>query len=153
MKYDTQPAQLHSTPSDISPKFFVIATSCLSDSELAPSPQLRPKNIQHKHPNNPNNTQPSQNTDTLPHSQINKKRSPKQDTPACKRAPQEIIPSEQTRCILWITQRDIDENTLHNDEHRCTVDRDPDGGYDPMDRCARRPTEEEETDGGTETGK
>lgn len=76
----------------------------------------------------------------------------KQDTSARKRASKEVVCSEQTSSVFGITERDVDEDGLHDDEYRSTVDCDADGGHDPVDGGAGGPCEEEEADGGADGG-
>jgi len=51
---------------------------------------------------------------------------------------------------LWIRERNVDEDTLHDDEHASTVDGDTDRRHDPVDGSPCRPAKQEETDGGAE---
>ena len=82
--------------------------------------------------------------------QIDKQRPREQDTATRETTSEEIICREQTGRILWVTERDVDEHALEDDEHRASVDDDTDGRGDPVNGCARCPGEEEEPDGSPE---
>ncbi len=51
---------------------------------------------------------------------------------------------------MWVRERDVDEDALHDHEDTGAVDGNADRGRDPMDGGVRGPGEEEEPDGWTE---
>ena len=69
--------------------------------------------------------------------------------PARQGAPEEVVGGEQAGRVHGVAERDVHEDTLHDDEDGTAVDGDADGGDDPVDGCAGGPGEEEEADGGT----
>lgn len=121
-------------------------------SKLAELAKCRAVKVQQPNTDNTNNTQPTKETRALCNAQIVKQRVRKQDTSTSKRTSKEVIRSKQTSSVLWITERNVDEDGLHDDEHCSTVDCDADGGHDPVDGGAGGPGEEEEADGGADGG-
>ena len=71
----------------------------------------------------------------------------KDDASAGQGATEEVVGSEQTGGVHGVTERDVHEDALHDDEDCGTVDGDTDGADDPVDGAAGCPGEEEETDG------
>lgn len=121
-------------------------------SKLAKLAKCRAVKVQQPNTDDANNTQPTKQTRALCNTKIVKQRVRKKNTSTSKRTSKEVIRSEQTSSVLWITERNVHENGLHNDEDRSTVDCDADGGHDPVDGGAGGPCEEEEADGGADGG-
>lgn len=70
----------------------------------------------------------------------------KEHTATGQSTAKEIIRGKQTRRVRGVTQRDINEDALHDDKYCCAVDGDPDCRGDPMDGGIGGPGEEEEAD-------
>lgn len=50
---------------------------------------------------------------------------------------------------MRIAERDVDENTLHDNEDSGTIDGDTDGGHDPVDRFPGCPSKDKQADSRT----
>lgn len=69
-----------------------------------------------------------------------------EDATASQGASEEVIGGEETGGVHGVAERDVDEDALHDDEDRGSIDGDADGRDDPVNRGARGPGEEEQTD-------
>ena len=70
----------------------------------------------------------------------------KQDASTSQGASQEIIACKQRCRVLWIRERHIDKDTLHDNKHGGTIERNTDRGCNPVDISTSSPGENEETD-------
>ena len=114
--------------------------------ELGSRPQFRSCEVEREHANDAQRAQPRQQACPLSHSQIDEQWARKEDAPACQRRSEEVVAGEQGGCVLWVRERDVDEDALHDDEDGGGVDGDTNDWGDPVDIRVRRPGKDEEAD-------
>lgn len=101
---------------------------------------------------NTDDTQATKQAGASGNSQVSVKRMGKENATTGQGASEEVVGSEQAGSVLGVAERNVDKDTLHDDEDSCAVDGDADRGHDPVDALAGCPGEEEEADGRTKGG-
>lgn len=90
------------------------------------------------------NSQARQKRDALIHAQIVKHGVAEVDTARRKRAPREVVACKQTRSVLRVAKRQVQEYALDDEEDTNRGNHDTDAGHDPVYVLAARPAEDEQ---------
>lgn len=117
--------------------------TCLFGSEPALRPQPLTKEVQRVNTRTAPDRKTRQQRDTLINAQIMKHRVAEMNTPRRKRTPRKIIPGKQTRSILRVTKRQVQEDTLNDEENTNRGDHNTDTRHNPVHVLAARPSKDE----------
>lgn len=111
----------------------------LLGSEPRPSPQLLPKEVQRVHAPNAPTSQASHERNAPINAEVGVEGCREVNRATSQRRAGKVVASEQRRRVLRIREREVEEDTLDDQEDADGEDSDADYAADPMDRGVCRP--------------